>query len=89
LRASIKPGARHRADPDEFWSASALPPRPVQPELTPDLVPRQLPFYPMARLIRAGLTDGMVTDVGGPFLVVGVWALLGSGLTAWAVGRRH
>jgi len=30
-----------------------------------------------------------VTEVAGPFLVVGVWALLGTGLTAWAVGRRH
>jgi ABC-2 type transport system permease protein len=48
-----------------------------------------LPCYPMAQLIRAGLTNGMMTDVGRPFLVVGVWALLGSGLTAWAVGRRH
>jgi len=48
-----------------------------------------LPFYPMAQVIRAGLTEGLVTDVGGPFLVVGVWALLGTGLTAWAVGRRH
>ena len=48
-----------------------------------------LPFYPMAQLIRAGLTHGMVNNVGGPFLVVGAWALLGSGLTAWAVGRRH
>lgn len=48
-----------------------------------------LPFYPMAQVIRAGLTEGIVTDVGGPFLVIGVWALLGTGLTAWAVGRRH
>ncbi len=48
-----------------------------------------LPFYPMAQVIRAGLTEGLVTDVGGPFLMVGVWALLGAGLTARAVGRRH
>lgn len=48
-----------------------------------------LPFYPMAQLIRAGLTEGVVTDVGGPFLVVGLWALLGTALTAWAVGRQH
>jgi len=31
-----------------------------------------LPFYPMAQLIRAGLTGGIVTDVSGPFLTVGV-----------------
>ena len=43
----------------------------------------------MAQVIRAGLTEGIVTDVGGPFLVIGVWALPGTGLTAWAVGRRH
>jgi ABC-2 type transport system permease protein len=48
-----------------------------------------LPFYPMAQVIRAGLTQGMVPDVGGPFLVIGVWALVGTGLTAWSVTRRH
>ena len=48
-----------------------------------------LPFYPMAQVIRAGLTDGVVTDVGGPFLVIGVWTAIGMGLTAWIVGRRH
>jgi uncharacterized Zn finger protein len=32
-----------RADPVEFWTASALPSRPVHPELPPDLVLRQLP----------------------------------------------
>jgi ABC-2 type transport system permease protein len=48
-----------------------------------------LPFYPMAQVIRAGLTQGMVPDVGAPFLVIGVWALVGTGLTAWSVTRRH
>jgi len=48
-----------------------------------------LPFYPMAQVIRAGLTDGLVTDVGSSFLVLGVWAVAGTAVTAWAVGRRH
>lgn len=48
-----------------------------------------LPFYPMAQLIRAGLTEGVVTDVTGPFVVLGVWTVLGGALTAWVVGRRH
>lgn len=47
-----------------------------------------LPFYPMAQAIRAGLTEGIVTDVGGAFLTLGLWALGGLGLTAWVVGRR-
>lgn len=48
-----------------------------------------LPFYPMAQAIRAGLTDGLVSDVGHAFLMIGLWALGGLGLTAWAVGRRR
>jgi len=48
-----------------------------------------LPFYPMAQVIRAGLTEGVVTDVGGHFLVLGVWTVLGVALTTWVVGRRH
>ena len=48
-----------------------------------------LPFYPMAQAIRAGLTQGVVTDVGTPFLVIGLWAVAGLGMTAWVVGRRR
>lgn len=48
-----------------------------------------LPFYPMAQVIRAGLTEGVVTDVGGPFLVLALWAAAGLGMTAWVVGRRR
>ena len=48
-----------------------------------------LPFYPMAQVIRAGLTEGLVTDVGGPFLVLALWTLGGLGVTAWVVGRRR
>ena len=48
-----------------------------------------LPFYPMAQVIRAGLTQGVVTDVGGPFLTLGLWTLGGLAATAWVVGRRR
>lgn len=48
-----------------------------------------LPFYPMAQVIRAGLTDGMVTNLGASFLVVGLWAVAGTAVTAWAVSRRR
>lgn len=48
-----------------------------------------LPFSPMAQVIRAGLTEGVVADVGRPFLVLVAWALAGFGLTAWVVGRRR
>lgn len=48
-----------------------------------------LPFHPMAQVIRAGLTQGVVTDVGRPFLVLGLWALGGLAMTGWVVGRRR
>jgi ABC-2 type transport system permease protein len=48
-----------------------------------------LPFYPMAQVIRAGLTEGVVTGLGQSFIVIGAWAVAGTALTAWAVGRRH
>lgn len=47
-----------------------------------------LPFYNMAVVIRAGLTDGVVSNVAASFAVLVVWALGGCGLVAWVVGRR-
>ena len=48
-----------------------------------------LPFYPMAQVIRAGLTDGVVTGLGQHFVVLGLWAAAGLGITAAVVGRRR
>lgn len=47
-----------------------------------------LPFYPMSVVIRAGLTDGLATDVGRSFLVLAAWTVVGAVLTAWVVERR-
>src|SRR5690606_7796764 len=41
-----------------------------------------LPFAHMATVIRAGLTEGVVTDVGTSFLVLGAWALAGTAVVA-------
>ncbi len=45
-------------------------------------VQRALPFWHIANLLRAGLTEGLVTDVGRSLLVVTAWTLLG-----WSLGR--
>jgi ABC-2 type transport system permease protein len=47
-----------------------------------------LPFYNMAVVIRAGLTQGLVTEVVRSYLVLLAWTAIGCGLTAWVVGRR-
>lgn len=47
-----------------------------------------LPFQHMARVIRAGLTDGVVSDVTTSFLVLGVWAVTGAAITGWVAHRR-
>jgi ABC-2 type transport system permease protein len=48
-----------------------------------------LPFYNMAVVIRAGLTDGLVTEVAASYAILLAWSALGCGLTAWVVGRRR
>lgn len=52
-------------------------------------VHRFLPFYNMAVVVRAGLTDGVVAHVGTSFLVLGAWTLAGWSVTAWVVNRRR
>ena len=51
-------------------------------------VQRLLPFYNMAVVVRAGLTTGVVANVGTSFLVLGIWTVVGWVATARVVNRR-
>ena len=50
---------------------------------------RFLPFYAMAQVVRAGLTDGIVVDVARSYVVLVIWTLIGWGLTASVIARRR
>lgn len=52
-------------------------------------VHRVLPFYHMANIVRAGLTEGLVQDVTRSYAVVAIWTVGAWALAAWAVGRRR
>jgi ABC-2 type transport system permease protein len=47
-----------------------------------------LPFQHMAATLRAGLTDGMITDVTGSYAVLVAWTVGAWALAAAIVGRR-
>jgi ABC-2 type transport system permease protein len=47
-----------------------------------------LPFWHMASVIRAGLTEGLVTGLGGHYLGLALWTVGSWALAAWVVGRR-
>lgn len=47
-----------------------------------------LPFQHAANVMRAGLSDGLATDVGRSFAILGAWALASWILTARVVLRR-
>jgi len=47
-----------------------------------------LPFAPMADVIRASITVGVVPDVARSYLVLGAWAAASVTLTAVVLGRR-
>lgn len=49
---------------------------------------RFLPFESMANLIRAGLTEGIVTDTTRSFVVVALWTGLAAFVSALVVRRR-
>ncbi|HJR93650.1 MAG TPA: ABC transporter permease [Acidimicrobiia bacterium] len=53
-----------------------------------EAVHRGLPFYHMANLIRAGLTDGFATAVGTSIAVLTAWAVAGWAMVAAVIGRR-
>lgn len=52
-------------------------------------VHRVLPFYHMGRVVRYGLTEGLVTGVAGSYLVLGLWTVASWALIGWVVGRRR
>ncbi len=52
-------------------------------------VHRVLPFWHIASVIRAGLTDGLVDGVLVHYLVLAAWTTGSWGLAAWIVGRRR
>jgi ABC-2 type transport system permease protein len=61
------------------------------PERLPDwfaAIHAWLPFQHSANVIRAGLTEGMATEVGRSFTILGVWAAASWAITGWVVGRR-
>jgi ABC-2 type transport system permease protein len=51
---------------------------------------RTLPFWHMAVVIRAGLSEGLVTSsVAISYTVLGLWTTASWLLTAWVIGRRR
>jgi ABC-2 type transport system permease protein len=48
-----------------------------------------LPFEHMATVIRAGLTNGLVSDVARSYEVLLGWIVVGCALTAFVLGRRR
>lgn len=52
-------------------------------------VHRFLPFYPMAQVVREGLTNGIATDVGWSYAVLTIWTVIGWGTAARIVTKRR
>jgi ABC-2 type transport system permease protein len=50
---------------------------------------RVLPFWHMANVIRAALTDGLVESVWRSYLVIGAWTAGTWLLAAWAIRQRR
>jgi len=50
---------------------------------------RVLPFWSMANVVRAGLTDGLVADLGRHYAVLAAWTVCAWTVAAWVVGRRR
>ncbi len=47
-----------------------------------------LPFHHMAVVMRAGLTENLVTDVGRSYGVLALYTVASSAVAAWVIGRR-
>lgn len=61
-------------------------------ELFPDWLAtlhRLLPFFHMAQVLRAGLSEGLVTNVATSYAVLAAWTALSWGLAAWILGWRR
>lgn len=52
------------------------------------IVHRVLPFWHMANVVRAALTDGLVDSVGASYAVLAAWTVAAWLVAGWAVGRR-
>ena len=50
---------------------------------------RVLPFWHIASVIRAGLTEGLVTGVAGHYIALVLWTVGSWSMAAWVVGRRR
>lgn len=48
-----------------------------------------LPFYHMAVVMRDGLTETLVTQVGRSYAVLATYTVASAALAAWVVGRRE
>ena len=47
-----------------------------------------LPLLHMANVMRAGLTEGIVSGIGRSYLVLGLWAAAATVVTGWVLRRR-
>ena len=47
-----------------------------------------LPFYPMATVVRAGLTEGLAADIGRSYVVLGIWMLASAAVSTFVLRRR-
>lgn len=48
-----------------------------------------LPLLHMANVMRAGLTEGIVSGLGRSYVVLGLWAVGATVLTGWVLRRRE
>lgn len=48
-----------------------------------------LPFYNMAIVLRGALSDGLVSDVGASYAVLGAWTVAGLAFAGWVTSRRR
>ncbi len=51
-------------------------------------VHQYLPFMHMGNVVRAGLTNGLATDVGRSFAILAAWTLGAAVVASVAIGRR-